>query len=177
MRFITLTRVLLTILIGSVVGFHSAAYAQIPQTLRHDIEKADTIFQKTCTGCHSTDTALSSRAYLDWLGGISQRHGKDSGWIPDEDARQVFLHLLVHLEPEFQRTVQAKRVEPEENWKILICLISGFSTLVLLVVTVFFGHNRALRKRWFKGHRYFATATLIAAIIHGTYCFYIFGLG
>jgi hypothetical protein len=168
---------LLLIVVSPTMDIRGSASAQIPQDLRHDIEKADKIFHKTCTECHSMDTALSSRAYLDWLAGISQRHGKGSGWIPDEDARQIFLHLIVHLEPKFKTAVQAKRVEPKENWKILICLISGFSTLALLITTVVFGHNKTLRRRWFKGHSYFATATLIAAIIHGGYCFYMFGLG
>jgi hypothetical protein len=122
------------------------------------------------------DTALSSRAYRDWRAGISQRHGKGADWIPDEDATLIFLHLITHLEPALKTTVEAKAVEPKQNWKILIALISGFSTLSLLITTVFWGHSRTLRKRWFKGHAYFATATLIAAVIHGGYCFYIFGL-
>jgi len=167
---------LLLIVVSPTMDMRGSASAQIPQNLRHDMEKADKIFLKTCTKCHSMETALSSRAYLDWLAGISQRHGKGSGWIPEEDARQIFLHLVVHLEPQFQMTVQAKRVEPKENWKILIRLISGFGTIALLIATLILGHSKTLRRKWFKGHSYFATATLISAIIHGGYCFYLFGL-
>ncbi len=167
---------LFLIVVSPIMGVRGAAYALVPESLRHDIVAAEKLFEKRCTECHSIDTALSSRAYLDWLAGISQRHGKGSGWIPDEDARQIFLHLVVHLEPQFQRTVQAKRVEPKENWKILICLISGFGTIALLITTLILGHSKTLRRKWFKGHGFFATATLIAAIIHGGYCFYMFGL-
>jgi hypothetical protein len=153
-----------------------SAFAQIPPPLRHDIEKADKIFQRTCTECHSMETALSSRAYLDWLTGISQRHGRGLDWISDEDARLIFLHLIVHLEPRFQSTIQAKRIEPKENWKILICLISGLVTIALLIATQVLGHSKTLRRKWFKGHGYFATATLVAALFHGSYCFYFFVL-
>jgi hypothetical protein len=167
---------LLLIVVSPTMDMRGSASAQIPQHLRHDIEKADTIFHKTCTQCHSMETALSSRAYLDWLAGIAQRHGKGSGWIPEEDARQIFLHLIVHLEPQVKTAVQAKMVEPKMNWKILICLISGFGTIALLMTTLILGHSKTLRRKWFKGHGFFATATLIAAIIHGGYCFYLFVL-
>jgi len=165
-----------TILIGMAFGFHSAAHAHVPEYLQHDMEIAQQLFESRCTECHSIHTALSSRAYRDWLTGISQRHGKGLAWIPEEEARQIFLHLIVHLEPKIKTTVQAKMAEPKENWKILICLIGGFITLALLIAAVALGHNKALRRRWFKGHSYFATATLIAAIIHGGYCFYMFVL-
>ena len=168
--------IILIILMGLTVGFDSAAYAQLPESLKHDAVAAEKLFERRCTECHSLDTALSSRAYRDWLTGIAQRHGKGAGWIPDEVAERIFLHLIVHLEPQLKTVVQAKMVEPKENWKILICLIGGFTTLVLLVATVVFGHSKALRRKWFKGHSWFAAATLIAAIIHGGYCFYLFGL-
>ena len=177
MRGVLPTEVVLAIFIGFVIALHSAAYAQVPESLKHDIVAAQKLFEKRCTECHSVDTALSSRAYRDWRLGISQRHGKGSDWISDEDARRIFFHLVVHLEPQIKTAVQAERVEPKENWKILICFIGGFSTLALLVTTVVFGHSKTLRRKWFKGHGYFATATVIAAIIHGGYCFYMFGLG
>jgi hypothetical protein len=167
---------ILSILLSSILWINALALAHVPVHLQHDILVAHEAFEKRCTKCHSMNTALSSRAYRDWLSGITQRHGKGSDWIPDEDARQIFLHLIVHLEPQFKTAVQAPRFEPKENWKILICLISGFSTLTLLIVTVVFGHNKVLRRKWFKGHSYFARATLIAAIIHGGYCFYMFSL-
>jgi len=167
---------LLLIALGPTMDMKGSASAQIPQNLRHDIEKADKIFQKTCTECHSMDTALSSRAYLDWLTGISQRHGKRSDWITDENANLIFLHLVVHLEPQFKKAVQAERLEPKENWKILICFISGFGAIALLITTLILGHSKTLRRKWFKGHSYFATATLVAAIFHGSYCFYLFVL-
>ena len=174
MRGVLSTEVVLTIFIGFVMVLHSAAYAQVPESLKHDIVVAEKLFEKKCTECHSVDTALSSRAYRDWRLGISQRHGKGSDWLSDEDARRIFLHLVVHLEPHLKTAVQAERVEPKENWKILICLISGFSTLALLITAVIFGHSKTLRRKWFKGHSYFATATLITAVIHGGYCFYLF---
>ena len=52
----------------------------------------------------------------------------------------------------------------------------GPSALALLVATVVLGHNKALRRKRFKGHAYFVTATLIVAVIHGAHCFYMFGL-
>jgi len=172
----TMAFLLPLVVVSPIMGIRGSASAQIPHTLQHDIEKAEEIFQKTCTECHSMDTALSSRAYLDWLAGISQRHGKGSGWISDENAKEIFLHLIVHLEPQFQIDIQAKKIEPKENWRILICLISGFSTIALLIATLVLGHSKTLRRRWFKGHGYFATATLITAILHGSYCFYFFVL-
>jgi hypothetical protein len=162
------------ILVSPIMDVRDYASAQIPQHLRHDIEKAEELFQKRCTECHSMETALSSRAYLDWLAGISRRHGKRSDWISDENAKQIFLHLVVHLEPQFQRAVQAKRLELKMNWKILTGVISGFGTIALLIATLVFGHSKTLRRKWFKGHGFFATATLSAAIFHGSYCFYLF---
>jgi hypothetical protein len=176
MQEIKAKQCILTILMGVVFMFHGAAYAQLPEHLQHDIEAAQQAFEKRCIQCHSLDTALSSRAYRDWLTGIAQRHGKGSGWIPEEDAKQIFLHLIVHLEPQVKTAVQVKIMEPQTNWKILICLIGGFVTIALLIATLILGHSKTLRRRWFKGHSYFATATLIAAIIHGSYCFYLFVL-
>lgn len=167
---------LLLIPVSLIMDIRRSASAQVPRTLRHDIEKAEEVFQKRCTECHSTETALSSRAYMDWLAGISQRHGKGSDWISEGNAKLIFLHLIVHLEPQFQRAVQARRLEPKENWKIFFCLISGFTTIALLIATIVLGHSKALRRKWFKGHGFFATATLIAAIFHGSYCFYLFVL-
>ena len=169
-----LTEIILTIIIGLTVGFHSAVYAEVPEHLRHDIVAAQESFEKRCTECHSVDTALSSRAYQDWRLGISQRHGKGSAWLSDEDSRRIFLHLVVHLEPQLKTAVQAKQVEPKKNWELLMCLISGFLTISLLVTTLIFGHSKTLRRKWFKGHGYFAITTLISAIIHGGYCSYLF---
>jgi hypothetical protein len=168
--------IILSILMGMVFMFHDAAYAHVPEYLQHDIEAAQQAVEKRCAQCHSLDTALSSRAYRDWLAGIAQRHGKGLGWIPEEDAKQIFLHLIVHLEPKLKTAVQVKMIEPRENWKLLICLLSGLGTIGLLVVTLIFGHSKTLRRKWFKGHSYFAAATLFAAIFHGSYCFYFFVL-
>jgi hypothetical protein len=176
MRSLLSTQGVLIIFILLVMAIHSAAYAQLPESLEHDIVAAEKLFESRCTECHSIETALSSRAYRDWRLGISQRHGKDAGWLSDEDAKLIFLHLVVHLEPQIKTAVQAKRIEPKENWKIIACLIGGFSTLALLITTIVLGHNKSLRRKWFKGHRYFATATLVVAVIHGAYCFYTFGL-
>jgi hypothetical protein len=174
MRGVLSRQRVLIILIGVVMAVHGTAYAQIPEPLRHDIGAAEKLFERRCTECHSIDTALSSRAYRDWRLGISQRHGKDAGWLSDEDARLIFLHLVVHLEPQIKTAVKAKQVEPKENWELLICLISGFLTISLLVTTLIFGHSKTLRRKWFKGHGYFAITTLISAIIHGGYCSYLF---
>jgi hypothetical protein len=164
------------IVVNSIMGIRCSAYAQLPEPLQHNMVAAEKLFEKRCTECHSIDTALSSRAYRDWRLGISQRHGKGPDWLSDKDARLIFLHLVVHLEPNLKTTLEAKRVKPKENWKILICLVSGFSTITLLIATFVLGHNRTLRRTWFKGHGYFATATLIAAVFHGSYCFYLFVL-
>lgn len=176
MTTINSKKFILLVLISSIIGINNFASAHIPKHLEHDIPKAQQIFEKRCTECHSINKALSSRTYRDWLSGISQRHGKSYEWISEEEARQIFLHLLVHLEPEFKISIQAKRLELKENWKILFCLISGFITIALLITTLIFGHSKKLRKKWFKGHSYFAIATFISAIIHGSYCFYIFML-
>jgi hypothetical protein len=177
MSQVSVTEIALTMLIGVTVGFGSHAYAQVPEALQHDRAAAEKLFERKCTECHSLDTALSSRAYRDWRLGIAQRHGKGPGWISDEDARLIFLHLIIHLEPQLETAVPAERGEPKENWKILICLISGFSTLALLIATMILGHSKTLRRKWFKGHSYFAIASLVAAVIHGGYCFYMFVLG
>jgi hypothetical protein len=176
MRGLLSTQGVLIIFIFLVMAIHSAAYAQLPESLEHDIVAAEKLFERRCTECHSIETALSSRAYRDWRLGISQRHGKGADWLSDKDARLIFLHLVLHLEPQIKTAVQAKRIEPKEDWKNLICLVGGFSTLALLITTVVLGHNKPLRRKWFKGHRYFAMATLVVAIIHGAYCFYMFGL-
>jgi hypothetical protein len=174
MRGVLSTEVVLAIFIGLVMAIHGAAYAQVSESLEHDTAAAEKLFERRCTECHSIDTALSSRAYRDWRLGISQRHGKDAGWLSDEDARLIFLHLVVHLEPQIKTAVQAERVEPKPNWEIIICLISGFVTISLLVTTLTFGHSKTLRRKWFKGHSYFAIMTLTSAIIHGGYCSYLF---
>jgi hypothetical protein len=176
MKGLLSTQGVLIIFILLVMAIHSAAYAQLPESLEHDIVAAEKLFERRCTECHSIETALSSRAYRDWRLGISERHGKDADWLSDKDARLIFLHLVIHLEPQIKTAVQAKRIKPKENWKIIICLIGGLSTLALLITTIVLGHNKSLRRKWFKGHRYFATATLVVAIIHGAYCFYMFGL-
>jgi hypothetical protein len=169
-----LIEIILTILIGLTIGCHSVVHAHVPESLRHDIEDADQVFEKRCTRCHSLNTALSSRAYRDWLAGISERHEKGYDWIPDEEARLAFLHLIVHLEPHVKATVEAGTLKPKVNWEILICLISGFLTISLLATTLIFGHSKSLRRKWFKGHSYFAITTLISAIIHAGYCSYLF---
>lgn len=174
MRGVLSKQGVLIIFIGLVMAIHGAAYAQVSESLEHDTAAAEKLFERRCTECHSIDTALSSRAYRDWRLGISQRHGKDAGWLSDEDARLIFLHLVVHLEPQIKTAVTAKQVEPKENWELLICLISGFLTISLLVTTLIFGHSKTLRRKWFKGHGYFAITTLISAIIHGGYCSYLF---
>ncbi len=165
---------LLLLLSALAMDAKASESTRIPEHLRHDIQEAEQLFRKRCTECHSMEAALSSRAYRDWRLGISHRHGKGSGWISDEEAELIFIHLVVHLEPNLEPDIQAKEMEPKENWKILICLITGFSTLALLVTTVIFGHNKKLRRKWFKGHGFFAVATLAAAIIHGGYCSYVF---
>lgn len=165
---------LLLIVVSPIMCIRGSAYAQLSEPLKHDIVVAEKFFAKRCTECHSVDTALSSRAYRDWRLGISQRHGKASDWISDEDAKEIFFHLVIHLEPHLKTTLQAEKVEFKQNWKILICLISGFSTITLLITTLVLGHSKTLRRKWFKGHGYFATATLVAAIFHGSYCFYLF---
>jgi hypothetical protein len=165
---------LVLMFVSPIMGIRGSVSAQIPEPLKHDMVAAERLFEKRCTECHSIDTALSSRAYRDWRLGISQRHGKDAGWLSDEDARLIFLHLVVHLEPQIKTAVKAKQVEPKENWELLICLISGFLTISLLVTTLIFGHSKTLRRKWFKGHGYFAITTLISAIIHGGYCSYLF---
>jgi len=176
MTFIKSMGFLLLAATCSTLSGTSAVNAHVPEALQHDIDKAQKVFQRRCTECHSLNTALSSRAYRDWLTGISQRHGKDYDWIPEGEAKLLFLHLVVHLEPQVKATIEAKRVEPEVNWKRLICLISGLATILLLATTFLFGHVRGLRRRWFKGHSYFATAALVSAILHGGYCTYIFVL-
>ena len=144
--------------------------------LKHNKKEAQKLFEKDCTRCHSAKTALSRRTYQDWLAGITARHGKSAGWIPEKNAKKIFFHLIVHLEPELKRLVAGKNVVVEKNWAILLCTISGILTFVLLILAYLFAHNKKLRKKWFKGHRHFAKATLLVALFHGGLCFYLFVL-
>jgi len=174
MRAMVSTELIFAAFIGLVMALHSGAYGQVPEHLRHDIETADQIFKRRCTECHSADKALSSRASADWLLGISQRHGKSYDWISEQEARQIFLHLIVHLEPTVKAISAEKPLVTKADWRILICLGSGLVTILLLITTLCFGHSKNLRRKWFRGHSYFALITLISAIIHGSYCFYLF---
>ncbi len=144
--------------------------------LKHSKKEAQRLFEKDCTRCHSAKTALSRRTYQDWLAGITERHGKSAGWIPEKDAKKIFFHLIVHLEPELKQLVTGKNVVVQKNWTLLLCTISGILTFVLLILTYLFAHNKKLRKKWFKGHRTFAKITLLVAIFHGGLCFYLFVL-
>jgi len=144
--------------------------------LEHNKKEAQKIFEKDCTRCHSAETALSRRTYQDWLLGITYRHGKSKGWLPEQDAKEIFFHLIVHLEPELKQLVAAKHLVIVKNWTILLCTISGLLTFLLLCLTLLFAHNQKLRRRWFGAHRNFAKATLVVALFHGGLCFYLFVL-
>jgi hypothetical protein len=176
MRAIRSAQIILASFIGLALALHSAAYGHVPEHLQHDIETADRIFKTRCTECHSIDTALSIRVSSDWLLGVSQRHGKSYDWISEQEARQIFLHLLVHLEPKVKTIIEEQPLVAKGDWRIFLCLVSGLVTILLLITTLFFGHSRNIRRKWFKGHSYFAVMTLIFAIIHGSYCFYMFVL-
>ncbi len=144
--------------------------------LKHNRKEAERIFKKDCTKCHSAKTALSRRAYQDWLLGITYRHGKSKGWIPEKDAKKIFFHLIVHLEPEFKQLTGSKNIIVIKNWSILLCTITGISTFLLLCLTLLFAHNKFLRRKWFSAHRNFAKATFVIALFHGGLCFYLFVL-
>jgi hypothetical protein len=176
MRAVTSAEIILAGFIGLALALHSAAYGHVPEHLQHDIETANQIFKRRCTECHSIDTALSIRVSADWLLGVSQRHRKSYDWISEQEARQIFLHLLVHLEPKVKTIIVEKPLVTRGDWRILLCLVSGLVTILLLITTLLFGHSRNIRRKWFRGHSYFATMTLISAIIHGSYCFYMFVL-
>ncbi len=142
--------------------------------LKHNKKEAQRLFVKDCTRCHSAKVALSRRTYQDWLAGITERHGKSAGWIPEKDAKKIFFHLIVHLEPELKQLVAGKNVVVQKNWALLTCTISGILTILLFFLTYLFAHSKKLREKWFKGHKTFAKITLLIAIFHGGFCFYLF---
>jgi len=172
-----------------VVGFSLAApltaqcsgeaYALPKDTttyLKHNKVEAQKLFVKDCTKCHSEKTALSRRTYQDWLTGITYRHDKSEKWIPEEDAKKIFFHLIVHLEPELKQLVAGGNVVVEKNWLIILCTVSGILTLVLFFLVFSFANFKKLRKRWFKLHMRLAKITILIALFHGGLCFYLFVL-
>jgi len=173
------------LLSGGILLMQPASASVKPETslpaaaaiyMKHDRIKAQKLFEQYCTKCHSAQTALSRRTYQDWRVGVTYRHGKSQDWLPEKDAKEIFLHFIVHLEPELKRLISGKNILIEKSWRILITTVSGILTFILLFLTYLFAHSKHLRKKWFKAHKTLAKATFVIAILHGGLCFYLFVL-
>ena len=144
--------------------------------IEHDSKVAEKIFEKKCTQCHSKDKALSIRAYKIWKNGITYMHDKSPKWLSDKQSRLIFLHMVIHLEPEIKAAILNEKEKKEINWWIFFTYFTGIITIILMIMTFSIAWNKKLRKKYFKKHKMFGQLTVIMSIIHGLYSFYIFVL-
>ena len=143
--------------------------------IEHDSKLAEKIFEKKCTQCHSKDKALSMRAYKIWKNGITYMHDKSPKWLNDKEARLIFLHMVIHLEPEIKKALLSEKSQKKSiNWWIFFTYFTGIITIILMIITFSIAWNKKLRKKYFKKHKMFGQLTVIMSIIHGLYSFYIF---
>ena len=143
--------------------------------VEHDSKIAEKIFEKRCTECHSKKKALSKRAYKIWKKGITYMHDKPVKWLSDNESRLIFLHMVIHLEPEIKAVIlKEKKDKREINWWIFFTYFTGFITIILMIITFSIAYNKKLRKKYFKKHKMFGQLTVLMSIIHGLYSFYIF---
>ncbi len=142
----------------------------------HSPQKAQELFKKKCTGCHSADQALSRRTYLDWKDGIAYRHGKSDKWLSDDDARILFMHLVVHLEPEIKDAALSQAGYSKTNWRFILTISIGILAYVSLLITFLIGSVKPLRRRFFRRHRRWAFFALGIASVHALYVLYFFFL-
>ena len=172
--------VTVTLIVGQSSSLSAEKGYSLPKEtatyLKHNKKEAQRLFEKDCTKCHSEETALSRRAHQDWLLGITYRHGKSKEWIPENEARKIFFHLIVHLEPELKEMVSKGNIIIVKNWSVLLCILSGILTLLLLITTFSIAYFKKLRVRWFKFHKKIAKVTIMVAIFHGGLCLYLFVL-
>ncbi len=144
--------------------------------LEHSPQKAQELFRKKCTGCHSAARALSRRTYLDWKDGIAYRHGKPDSWLSDDDARNLFLHLVVHLEPEVKEAALSQAGDSKTNWRFILTIAIGTLAYVSLLITFLIGSVKPLRRRFFRRHRRWAFFAIGIASVHALYVLYFFFL-
>lgn len=155
------------------IGFYGLPQAHVPRHLQHDMTLAHGLFIKNCTRCHPAQQALTRRAYQDWLVGITIRHGEARGWIPEEEAIEIFHHLVVQLEADFAIMVEEDSFPVTSSWQKKFSFYSGILSILLIATTFLFGHSQTLRTRWFMGHKFFAISTLCFAIIHGGFNLFV----
>lgn len=142
----------------------------------HSPEKAQDLFEEKCTSCHSAEQALSRRTYLDWKEGISYRHGKSSNWLSDDEARSLFMHLVVHLEPEVKEAALSQTGFDTTNWRFILTSLIGILAYGSLLVTFLIGSVKSIRRRFFRRHRPWAFFAISLASFHVLYVFYFFFL-
>ncbi|MCD6293526.1 MAG: hypothetical protein J7M20_01090 [Deltaproteobacteria bacterium] len=144
--------------------------------LKHSEKTAQKLFEEKCTQCHSAKQALSKRTYLDWKDGIAYRHGKSEDWLSDYDARNIFMHLVVHLEPEVKESALSQSGFDKTNWRFILVYLIGILAYCFLVITFLIGSVKSLRRRFFRWHRFWASFTITIASVHVLYVFYFFFL-
>jgi len=143
--------------------------------IEHNSKVAQKIFEKRCTECHTKKKALSLRAYKIWKNGLTYMHDKSNKWLNDKEARLIFLHMVIHLEPEIKEAILKEKKEKNQiNWWIFFTYFTGFITIFLMLITFSIAWNKKLRKKYFKKHKMFGQLTVLMSIIHGLYSFYIF---
>lgn len=144
--------------------------------LKHSKKTAQKLFEEKCTQCHSAKQALSKRTYQDWKGGIAYRHGKSEDWLSDDEARNIFMHLVVHLEPEVTESVLSQSGIDKTNWRFILVYLIGILAYCSLLITFLIGSVKSLRRRFFRRHRFWASFTIAIASVHVLYVFYFFFL-
>jgi len=145
--------------------------------IEHNPEVAQKLFLQKCTKCHTEKKALSLKTYKIWKDGLLYMHDKPEKWLNDKDAKLIFLHLLIHLEPDIVNTIlKSRKSEKRINWWIFFTYFTGILTIIFMLITFAIAWHKKLRKKYFKKHRYFAQITVALSIIHGLYSFYIFVL-
>ncbi len=134
---------------------------------------AQTLFEKKCGACHETQKALTRRTYQDWKLGVAHRHGKPENRLSDKEAREIFMHLIVHVEPELKEVILKQSTFNLANWRFLLVYISGALAFLLFLGTFAVGKFKALRMRYFKYHRRLAHVAVLLASFHVIYGFYL----
>ena len=94
--------------------------------------------------------ALTRRTYQDWKLGVAYRHGKPEDWLSDEEAHEIFMHLIVHVEPELKEVILKQSTFNLANWRFLLVYISGALAFLLFLGTFALGKFKALRRRYFR---------------------------
>ncbi len=140
--------------------------------LKHDPKIAEKLFEAKCTRCHSKEKALSRRTFQDWKLGITLRHKQPKNWLSDQEAKIIFLHMVVHLEPEITEIAFQKSIS-KPNWRFILIYLSGGLAFTFLGLTFLVGKFKTLRRRFFKRHRTLAHIGIFFAVFHISYILYL----